>query len=437
MDIIEPKILKGFRDSLPAEETERKRLFAILEKTFTNFGFVPIDTPVLEYTQVLLGKGGGETDKQIYRFTDNGDRDVSMRFDLTVPFARFVSTNLDKLPLPFKRYHIAKVWRGENTQKGRYREFYQCDFDIAGVDSAAADLEILTIIYNSLKNIGVDGFKIHLSSRLVFNRFLEKLEIRDKLTDILRLVDKLAKIGQEEVARQLAELAGSDAADQVLEYIEMESSFDRTLDKIAALAGGRADDTERLATIRKALEENGIADSFILDPSITRGLDYYTGIVYETFLDKAPEFGSVCSGGRYNNLASLYTKTQLPGVGASIGIDRLTSALEALGKKTGDKALCDTIIFNIDESLLGHYTKIAAMLRNNGISCDLYPETKKLNKQFGYVEKKNIPVGIICGSDEYESGTITIKNLATRENFEKLPMSDGIEKIKSILEKEA
>ena len=437
MNIIEPKVLKGFRDSLPAEETEKKRLFAILEKTFTSFGFAPIDTPVLEYTQVLLGKGGGETDKQIYRFTDNGDRDVSMRFDLTVPFARFVSTNLDKLPLPFKRYHIAKVWRGENTQKGRYREFYQCDFDIVGVDSAAADLEILTMICQSLKNIGVDGFKIHLASRQVFNRFLSKLGIQDKLTDILRLVDKLAKIGEDEVAKQLAELAGSEAAQNILSYIKMEESFDQTLAKITELAGGEADDTERLKTLKKALDENGLSGCFVLDPSITRGLDYYTGIVYETFLDNAPEFGSVCSGGRYNNLASLYTKTQLPGVGASIGIDRLISALEAMGKKNDSQALCDTIIFNIDESLLGHYTKIALMLREKGISCDLYPETKKLNKQFGYVEKKHIPVGIICGSEEYESGTITIKDLNTRENYEKLPLAQGIEKIISLLRHEA
>ena len=429
MNIIEPKVLKGFRDSLPAEETEKKRLFAILEKTFTSFGFAPIDTPVLEYTQVLLGKGGGETDKQIYRFTDNGDRDVSMRFDLTVPFARFVSANLDKLPLPFKRYHIAKVWR--------YREFYQCDFDIVGVDSAAADLEILTMICQSLKNIGVDGFKIHLASRQVFNRFLSKLGIQDKLTDILRLVDKLAKIGEEEVAKQLAELAGDEAAQKILSYIKMEESFDKTLAKITELAGGEADDTARLKTLKKALDENGLSGCFVLDPSITRGLDYYTGIVYETFLDNAPEFGSVCSGGRYNNLASLYTKTQLPGVGASIGIDRLISALEAMGKKNDSQALCDTIIFNIDESLLGHYTKIALMLREKGISCDLYPETKKLNKQFGYVEKKHIPVGIICGSEEYSSGTITIKDLNTRENYEKLPLEKGIEKIISLLRHEA
>ncbi|MBR5672497.1 MAG: histidine--tRNA ligase, partial [Spirochaetales bacterium] len=334
-------------------------------------------------------------------------------------------------------YHIAKVWRGENTQKGRYREFYQCDFDIVGVDSAAADLEILTMICQSLKNIGVEGFKIHLASRQVFNRFLAKLGIQDKLTDILRLVDKLAKIGADEVAKQLAELAGDDAAQKILSYIKMEESFDRTLDKITELAGGSSDDTARLKTLKKALDENGLSDCFVLDPSITRGLDYYTGIVYETFLDSAPEFGSVCSGGRYNNLASLYTKTQLPGVGASIGIDRLISALEALGKKNDSQALCDTIIFNIDESLLGHYTKIALMLREKGISCDLYPETKKLNKQFGYVEKKHIPVGIICGSEEYESGTITIKDLNTRENYEKLPLAQGIEKIISILKHEA
>lgn len=435
MNIIEPKILKGFRDSLPMEETEKKRLFAVLEKTFTSFGFVPIDTPVLEYTEVLLGKGGGETEKQVYRFTDNGKRDVSMRFDLTVPFARFVSTNLDKLTVPFKRFHIAKVWRGENTQKGRYREFYQCDFDIVGADSAAADLEVLTMIHRSLKNIGVESFTVHLSSRLVFNRFLEKLGIKDKMTDILRLVDKLAKIGEEEVTRQLGEITGNENAAQILDYIRMEDSFDRTLEKITLLAGGEGEDTARLRAIRSALKETGIADSFVLDPSITRGLDYYTGIVYETFLDKAPEFGSVCSGGRYNDLASLYTKTKLPGVGASIGIDRLLAALEALGKKDENISLCDTVIFNIDENLLGYYTKIGAMLREKGISCDIYPETKKLNKQFGYAEKKQIKVGIICGSEEYESGTMSVKNLETRENFDKLSLEEGIGKIGEILRK--
>lgn len=435
MNIIEPKILKGFRDSLPMEETEKKRLFAVLEKTFTSFGFVPIDTPILEYTEVLLGKGGGETEKQVYRFTDNGKRDVSMRFDLTVPFARFVSANLDKLTVPFKRFHIAKVWRGENTQKGRYREFYQCDFDIVGADSAAADLEVLTMIHRSLKNIGVDSFTVHLSSRLVFNRFLEKLGIKDKMTDILRLVDKLAKIGEDEVARQLGEITGNENAAQILDYIRMEESFDRTLEKITLLAGGEGEDTARLRAIRSALEEIGIADSFVLDPSITRGLDYYTGIVYETFLDKAPEFGSVCSGGRYNDLASLYTKTKLPGVGASIGIDRLLAALEALGKKDENISLCDTVIFNIDENLLGYYTKIGAMLREKGISCDIYPETKKLNKQFGYAEKKQIKVGIICGSEEYESGTMSVKNLETRENFDKLSLEEGIGKIEEILRK--
>jgi len=435
MKIIEPKILKGFRDSLPMEETEKKRLFAILEKTFTSFGFVPIDTPVLEYTEVLLGKGGGETEKQVYRFTDNGKRDVSMRFDLTVPFARFVSANLDKLTVPFKRYHIAKVWRGENTQKGRYREFYQCDFDIVGADSPAADLEVLTMIHRSLKNIGVENFTIHLSSRLVFNRFLDRLGVQDKMTDILRLVDKLAKIGAEEVAAQLGEITGKENGEKILVYIRMEEDFDRTLDKITLLAGGEGEDTARLRTIRNALKENGIADAFVLDPSITRGLDYYTGIVYETFLDNAPEFGSVCSGGRYNDLASLYTKTKLPGVGASIGIDRLLAALEALGKKDENISLCDTVIFNIDENLLGYYTQISSMLREKGISCDIYPETKKLNKQFGYAEKKQIGIGIICGSEEYESRTVTVKNLATRESFDKLSLEEGIGKIEEILRK--
>lgn len=435
MNFIEPKILKGFRDSLPAEEIKKKKLFAILEKTFASFGFVPIDTPVLEYTEVLLGKGGGETDKQVYRFTDNGGRDISMRFDLTVPFARFVSANLNSIFLPFKRYHIAKVWRGENTQKGRYREFYQCDFDIVGADSPAADIEILTMIYQSFKNINVNDFKIHLSSREVLNRFLTKLGYGEKLTDILRIVDKLAKIGKEEVAGQLEKITGNKEASEILEYIKTGSSFDETLKKITEAAGGEAGDTERLKIIKNVLSENGIEEHFVLDPSVTRGLDYYTGIVYETFLDDAPGFGSVCSGGRYNDLASLYTKTKLPGVGASIGIDRLASALESIGKEEKETPLCDALIFNIDENLLGYYTKIGSMLRQKGISCEIYPETKKMNKQFGYAEKKKIPVGMICGSEEYESGKVTIKDLVSRENFEKITFEEGIAKIRSILGK--
>ena len=431
--MIEPRILKGFRDTLPEFEIKRKKLFSKLEKTFTMFGFVPIDTPTLEYTDVLLGKGSGETDKQIYRFNDHGGRDVSMRFDLTVPFARYVASNKNSIYFPFKRYHISKVWRGENTQKGRYREFYQCDFDIVGVDSAASDLEIILLMKKSLQSIGIENFKIHLSNRAIFNRFLKHLEIEDNSVEILRTVDKLAKIGEDKVLAILSEIAGEEKSEKILSYITPEEDFGRTLAKITELAGGDDEDTERILTIYSAIKENSLEDYYVLDPSITRGLDYYTGIVFETFLTELPSIGSVCSGGRYNNLASLYTKDDLPGVGASIGIDRLLAGLEEIDKSKSVINQCDCIIFNFDSQLLPYYHKLADKVRERGISCEVYPDNRKLNKQFNYSEKKNIPAGIICGSDEYESGTITVKDLYNRENFDKLETEAGIEKILKII----
>ena len=433
--LIEPKILKGFRDTLPDFEIKRKKLFKILEKNFSMFGFVPIDTPTLEYTDVLLGKGSGETDKQIYRFNDHGGRDVSMRFDLTVPFARYVAANKNNLYFPFKRFHISKVWRGENTQKGRYREFYQCDFDIVGADSAAADLEIILMMKKSIQSIGIDNFKIHLSNRAIFNRFLNHLELEDKSVEILRTVDKLAKIGEEKVLELLSDIAGEEKSRKILSYITPEDTFTATLEKITELAGGMSSDTERIAEIYRALKENSLEDFYVLDPSITRGLDYYTGIVFETFLTDIPSIGSVCSGGRYNDLASLYTKDNLPGVGASIGIDRLLAGLEEIDKSKSNVNQCDCIIFNFDSSLLPWYHRLAEQVRDKGLSCEVYPDNKKLDKQFKYSEKKNIPVGIICGSDEYETETLTVKDLINRENYNKLDNESGIEKIVSLVKK--
>ncbi len=433
--LIEPKILKGFRDTLPDFEIKRKKLFEILEKNFSLFGFVPIDTPTLEYTEVLLGKGGGETDKQIYRFNDHGNRDVSMRFDLTVPFARYVAANKNSLYFPFKRFHISKVWRGENTQKGRYREFYQCDFDIVGADSSAADLEILLLMKKSIQSLGIENFRIHLSNRAVFNRFLSHLKLEDKSVEILRAVDKLAKIGEEKVLELLDETAGSENSRKILSYITPEKTFSGTLAKITELAGGESDDTARISEIFSAIKENSLEDYYVLDPSITRGLDYYTGIVFETFLTDLPSIGSVCSGGRYNNLASLYTKEELPGVGASIGIDRLLAGLEEIDKTKYSMNQCDCIIFNFDSKLLPYYHRLAEQVRERGFSCEVYPDNRKLDRQFKYSEKKNIPAGIICGTDEYETGTITVKDLINRENFDKLETDKGIDKISEILKK--
>lgn len=418
--IIKPRVLKGFRDFLPQNEIERKVIISKLEKIFEHFGFVPIDTPALEYTEVLLGKGGGETDKQVYNFQDSGKRDVSMRFDLTVPFARYISQHLDELYLPFKRFHIGKVWRGENTQRGRYREFTQCDFDIVGVDSASSDFEIMLMMQSSLKAVGVSDVTIKFSHRGIFNRMLETLCLKDKTVEVLRIVDKIAKIGEVKVVELLEEITTSENALKILDFIKPGKNFRETLDKMIFLAGGEGEDTKRLEDIYSYIMENEIEKSFFLDPSITRGLDYYTGLVYETFLNELPEIGSVCSGGRYNNLASLYTKTELPGVGSSIGLDRLLAGLEILGQKAEKKSLTDVLILQLDENVTGHYHKLATYLRGRGINVEVYPVKKKIQQQFKYAENKTIPYVIFCGEDEKQSGVINLKDLLTKDNHENI-----------------
>lgn len=432
---IEPKILKGFRDFLPVKEIERKRIISILEKNFESFGFVPIDTPVLEYTEVLLGKGGGETDKQVYRFEDNGGRDVSMRFDLTVPFARYMAKNRADLHLPFKRYHINKVWRGENTQRGRYREFMQCDFDIVGIDTASADFEILMMMRDSMQALDVQNVTVNFSHRGIFNRLLGRLDIADNSVEILRIVDKLAKIGEEEVIRQLSELTSQSNALEIVEFIKPAATSLATLDKMEKAAGGPDTDSERLRTIFGYIKENDMEDSFKLNPSITRGLDYYTGIVYETFLDELPAIGSVCSGGRYNNLANLYTKEELPGVGASIGLDRLIAALEELGRNSHKKSFTDLLILAMDDKLFGYYHKLSSAFRKAGINCEVYHVKKKMNAQFKFAEAKSIPYALICGEEEFNKGTVSLKDLEKRENWNDLTVEEAIEKVKGLIKK--
>jgi len=345
-ELIQARVLKGFRDIMPTSEIIRSGLQEKITKVYRSYGFVPIDTPVLEYSEILLRKSNGETEKQVFRFMDNGKRDVALRFDLTVPFARFTAEHESELYFPFKRYHIAKVWRGEKPQAGRYREFVQCDIDTVGSDSAAADFEILSIMKAALAEIGVTNITIHVNHRGIFNRFLAKLGVSEKGEDILRSVDKLAKVGEEEVKKELVEYTSSEEkASQILSYISGKGDFQSTLEMITQMAGGENEDSKRMAEIYEMMKAAGIEAAYVLDPSITRGLDYYTGVVYETFLNDLPSIGSVCSGGRYDNLAGLYTKTKLPGVGASIGLDRLIAGLEQLGKLQSKGSYLDAEIF--------------------------------------------------------------------------------------------
>ena len=418
--LIQPKILKGFRDFLPEAEIQRSLLIEKLTKTFRSYGFVPIDTPVLEYSEILLRKSNGETEKQVFRFEDNGKRDVSMRFDLTVPFARFVAEHKEELYFPFKRYHIAKVWRGEKPQAGRYREFYQCDFDMVGSDSAASDFEILSLMKSALKEIGVENITIKVNHRGIFNAFLAKLQLSEKSEDILRIVDKLSKIGQEQVTVQLNEVTQDEGKSKdILTFIAGKDDFDSTLELIGSMAGENAlPFVQRMKDIRQMMIASGIESTYVLDPSITRGLDYYTGVVYETFLNDLPSIGSVCSGGRYDNLAGLYMKEKISGVGSSIGLDRLIAGLEQLGVISKKGSFVDLEIFCVDASLSVEYQGLAQKFREKGISCEVFPDAKKIGQQYNVTDKKGIKWGILMNAENAKSGTFTLKNLATREQFE-------------------
>lgn len=438
-NLIQPKVLKGFRDFLPKAEIEKALLSEKLVKVFRSRGFVPIDTPALEYSEILLRKSGGETEKQVFRFNDNGGRDVSMRFDLTVPLARFIAEHNGELYFPFKRYHIGKVWRGEKPQFGRYREFTQCDFDIVGSDTAAADFEILSLITRALNELNVGEFKIHLSHRGIFNRFLCSLKIEKMSEDILRIVDKLSKIGKEEVIKLLTELTSVENAEKILNYISggveniETADFEKTLEYVTSLAGGEAEDSKRIREIYSFIKAVGISPYFIFDPSITRGLDYYTGIVYETFLTQLPEIGAVCSGGRYDNLTGLYMKQPLSGVGAAIGLDRLLAALEQLNGNNPKGSFTDVIIFTSADTDLKMSYKTASYFESCGINTEVYPEPKKMNHQYAYAEKKDINWGVFLsgGNDGQllpETFQIKLKDLSKRTE-EELTINEAVQKI--------
>jgi len=432
-EIIQPRNLRGFRDSLPGTESRKLEIQETLTRVFHSFGFVPIDTPAMEYAEILLGKGGGETDKQVYRFLDHGNRDVALRFDLTVPFARFMAAHYHELPLPFKRYHMAKVWRGENTQRGRYREFIQIDFDIVAVDSTSADFEIMTVMAESMGALGIEAFHVFFSHRQLFNELLESMGLAGQYLPVLRIVDKLKKIGESEVTAQLAEIAGQQHAREVLDFITAEDSNRETLNKLSSVLSKDSPAISRLREICTCIEECGLEQRLLLDPSITRGLDYYTGVVFETFLDQAPDIGSVCSGGRYNDLASLYTKEKLPGVGASIGLDRLLFALEDIGLSGAGKTAPDILILLLDEPLLGAYHRLGKALREAGLSAEIYPTAKKVAVQLKYAEKRGIPLAIFYGRNEMEKQMYNLRDLGNRRNYDELAFPQLLERISELL----
>jgi len=446
--VIRPKVLKGFRDSLPDREIPRRKLIRALEDHFISYGFVPIDTPALEYAEILLSKGGGETDKQTYRFTDRGGRDVSLRFDLTIPFARYVALHQHDIAMPFKRYHIAKVWRGENTQRGRYREFVQCDFDIVGTNAITADLEIMLMMAGGLKKIGAGKNQIRFSHRGVFNNLLNRLGLENQSIQVLRIVDKMSKLGAKEIRSQLTGLVGGKNADLLLDFITVEKDNPSTLTKMTQLAQGfdgrrgspsgpreKPPATEQLGIILDAVDELTMQENLVLDPSITRGLDYYTGIVFETYLENLPSLGSVCSGGRYDNLTGLFTRNTVSGVGASIGLDRLMTGLEELDSLNLTASNTDILILSLDEGLLVHYQRYARDMRENGLSAEVYPEPKKIGAQFKYAESRDIPLALIVGPEEKAAGIVNLKDLRTRDNYNGISFEKARVKARDLISK--
>jgi histidyl-tRNA synthetase len=419
---IQPRTLKGFRDYLPEAMLPRERVIDTARRTFRSYGFSPIDTPALEYLEILLGKGGAETDKQLYQFQDHGGREVGLRFDLTVPLARFAAQHIAELGTPFKRYHIATVWRGENTQRGRYREFMQCDFDTIGTHGVAADAETILVAHDLLRATGFERFTIYVNNRLILGGLLESLGLADSTTHVLRAIDKLAKVGPERVVEEIEQTAGAsaNAAARIVEMVRVEGTNDAVLLQLASTLAdsprGR-EGLERMSALLAAVAGAGVPSERVrFDVSIARGLDYYTGTVFETVLDELPAIGSVCSGGRYDHLADLYTSQQLPGIGGSLGLDRLLAAMEELGMIQAVHTPAQVLIPYFDALHLGDYFRMAAALRAAGLATEVYPEPTKLGKQLQYADRKGIRVAVIAGEREFAANECQIKDLRSGES---------------------
>jgi len=415
--LIKPQTLKGFRDYLPDQMMAREQLIDTARRVYRSFGFSPIDTPALEYSEILLGKGSDETDKQMFRFTDQGNRDVSMRFDLTIPFARFAAQHLNDIGVPFKRYHIGAVWRAEKPQKGRYREFMQCDFDTIGTNSNASDIETLMVIHDLMSAIGFTGFTISVNNRMVLNGLLEKLDLSDKAVGILRALDKLQKIGKDAVIAEMTEGVGAtgEQASQILELASLEGRPEEQLRELESLLDGSEQGLEGVARLSELFSACRMADipeeRVRLNVSIARGLDYYTGTIYETFLNDLPTIGSVCSGGRYDNLAGLFTSQPLPGVGASLGLDRLLAAMGELGMIQGAMTPAPVLVTQFDAAHVGDYLRIGRSLRSEGINAEVFPDARKIGKQLQYASRKGFRIALIAGQDEFAAGTWQVKDL--------------------------
>lgn len=424
MNKTEPRTLPGFMELLPQEQILFNQIKDKIEDTYKSFGFLPLDTPVIELSEVLLAKAGGETEKQIYRF-DKGDKDLSLRFDLTVPLSKYVAKNYGNLSFPFRRYQIGKVYRGEKTQKGRFREFYQCDIDIIGDGelSIVNDAELPSVIYSIFKGLGFDDFTICINNRKILNGLFEEIGQEENAIEILRIIDKIDKIGKEKVIDLLKEIKINDEAiNRIIEFIEIEGNNDEKivkLKKMKILNEQYLKGIEELEEVVKNIRLFGVPEeNFKIELKIARGLDYYTGTVYETFLNDYRELGSVCSGGRYENLAEYYTDKKLPGVGISIGLTRLFYKLNELNLiKAEKKSVADVLIIPMVEDLEVPL-KIATKLRKENVKTEIFVENKKLKAKFKYADKLKIPYVIIVGEDEIKNNKFKVKNMETGEEKE-------------------
>jgi len=435
--ITEPRTLPGFLELLPNEQILFEQMKQKIEKVYQKFGFLPLDTPILELSEVLLAKAGGETEKQIYRF-EKGDTDIAMRFDLTVPLAKYVAKNYGNLSFPFRRYQIGKVYRGEKAQKGRFREFYQCDIDIIGDGelSILNDAEIPSVIYQLMKELGFDDFTIRINNRKILNGLFESINQKENATDILRVIDKIDKIGSQAVKEELAELGVTEQSiNQIMSFIAIDGTTDEKLQKLQNLQIEnevfQAGLTE-LTEVVKHIRIFGVPDTnFKVDLTIARGLDYYTGTVYETFLNDYRELGSVCSGGRYENLAEYYTDKKLPGVGISIGLTRLFYKLNELNLIKAEKhSMADVLIVPMTEDLKKPI-ELASNLRTLDVNTEVYLNDKKLKAKMKYADKLKIPYVIVMGDDEIAANKIKVKNM---ENGEETQVSLTAEAIKEAIQ---
>ena len=432
---VEARTLPGFMELLPKEQILFNQMKEKIQKSYEKFGFLPLDTPIIEMANVLLAKAGGETEKQIYRF-QKGDNDLALRFDLTVPLAKYITEYYNELSFPFRRYQIGKVYRGERPQKGRFREFYQCDIDIIGDGelSIINDAEIPSIIYNTIRELGFEDFTICINNRKILNGLFQELNQEELSVDIMRIIDKLEKIGEENVKASLTELGvKEDAIEKIMKFIRIDGTTDEKLQELEKLGFTSELFKQGLQELKQVVtyvRAFGVPDSnFKVDLTIARGLDYYTGTVYETFLNKYREIGSVCSGGRYDNLAEFYTDRKLPGVGVSIGLTRLFYKLNELNAiEANKKSMAELLVLPMTENI-EKVIEIGSTIREAGISTEIYLEDKKIKAKFKYADRLQIPYVAVIGDNEIANEKIALKDMQTGVQ-ENLTIQEVIEKLK-------